>query len=133
MRKIIYFTFIIIFSSSQISIAQNDSTDIFFDTIIYSSYTFKLSNKINLEPAGMLVIPNKGNINYYLSASFTHEKIIGIGLNYKKDVFGVQISTPKIANILKIGFNLGFYTGNALISDQELSVFGNADFKSIKF
>ena len=93
-------------------------------------YKIAINNKIEFQPGMLLSKPTNDDLFYYFSADFGFKKVIHLGVNYQKDVFGVQISSPKIAGILKLGLNIGFINTNGIKTDYNKNVafFGNFEF-----
>ncbi len=92
-------------------------------------YKVAINDKIEFQP-GLLSKPTNDDLFYYFSADFDFKKVIHLGLNYQKDVFGVQMSSPKIAGIFKLGLNIGFINTNGIKTDYNKNVtfFGNFEF-----
>ena len=100
-------------------------------SIVFTTlYKIAINDKIEFQPGMLLSKPTNDDLFYYFSADFGFKKVIHLGVNYQKDVFGVQISSPKIAGILKLGLNIGFINTNGIKTDYNKNVafFGNFEF-----
>ncbi len=102
--------------------------------VVSSLYTFEVSDRIEFTPAGMVVFPSKGDASYYITGNFNFKGILGAGVNYSKDNFGILLISPKIANLFRVGFRIEFPAnrlGGRIPSYQNIEFFGNADFNPI--
>lgn len=108
-------------NSTIISVKQGNSY------IISSSYMFSLSDNIEFTSAGILAMFSKRSPTYYMTGNFNFKKILGIGVNYSKNNFGILLSTPKVADIFRLGLRVEFPSNNDF---ENVEFFGNADFNS---
>ncbi len=110
---------------------ENYSSDKKRISIVFTSlYKVAINDNIEFQPGMLLSKPTDDNLFYYFSADFGFKKVIHLGVNYQEDVFGIQISSPKIAGIFKLGLNIGFINTNGIKTDYNKNVafFGNFEF-----
>ncbi len=106
----------------------NASSDKINISVVFTSlFKTKIGDKIDFQPGIMLAKPSSEDLIYYFSADFGFKKALHLGLNYQKDIFGIQISTPKIADIFVIGLNVGFIKGDSDYN-KNVDFFGNFEF-----
>ncbi len=116
--------------------AQGDiiTRDKVINYVVSSLYIFEISDRIEFTPAAMVIFPSKGDASYYLAGNFDFKGILGAGVNYSKDNFGILLSSPKIADLIRVGFRIEFPANkfNGMTPDyQNIEFFGNADFNPI--
>jgi len=109
-----------------------EGVDIPSDFVISGLLEQPLSEKAKLEFGVYYVVLSDYDDQYYLSANVLIKNIIGVGINYKRDVFGIQLNSPKIADLFVVGFKVDFVNIEYLSDyNNNLMVFGNLETKSI--
>ena len=108
---------------------------------LFSAYKFELNDLITFEPNIILSIPTSSNVYYYVSGNFEIKNIINIGINHNKlfsnnnlngaNVLGIQLSSPLIARIFRVGFVVSFVDNPPFDNSKRLDLFGNFDFNPI--
>lgn len=100
--------------------------------VLSSTYKTNLSETIEFSPGALVIFNADIDTQYYISANFNFKKVIGVGLNYQKDVFGILLTSPKIAKIFRVGLNIGFVnTKFETPFNNNIEFFGNYDFNPI--
>ncbi len=95
------------------------------------SYETSITEKIKLNIFEKLTLPSEGDTKYYLSANIEFKNIIGVGFNIQKNFYGVQLNSPKIANIFRVGFVVGFVDTQIDDFDNSIEFFSNLDFNNL--
>jgi len=120
----------------RIQIGTNDGevglVDVPSNIVLSSAYKTNLSNNIEFSPAALIIFNADIDTQYYISANFNFKNIIGIGFNYQEDIFGIQLTSPEIFKIVRVGFNIGFIdTEFDTPFNNNIDFFGNFDFNPI--
>ena len=101
------------------------------DFVISGLFKQTLSEKTNLEfGAYYVVVPDYSN-QYYLSANAVFKKIVGVGVNYRENIFGIQLNSPKIANLFIVGLKFDFANDEYFSNYNNIMPFVNLETKSV--